>query len=427
MANYIRYANQGATRSQQLNEQLLAAMGFLPELGVEMEVFSGGQPRKGTGLARIGSVRHDDGNAADVFFYKDGRRLDWNNPDDVPLYQEIVKRGKANGLTGFGAGPGYMQPGSMHIGFGKPAVWGAGGKGANAPKWLREAYAGGQVGQVPAITPQPVAAQSASGGGSINELEQYIQQAASRRGIDPSIALKVAKSEGLAPGVWQSNYVKNGKRETSYGPFQLLVGGGLGDKFKQTTGLDPADPSSVYQQIDFALDEASQTGWGPWYGAKRVGVGPWDGLKGAKASGITPQLGDNALDFARNNPQPGGFGPAVNQQAFGSPGGGGGGMFPGFGPAQSAPAAPGGNQPVTTPFKLPQAVADYASSGGKGSGLGRIGKFLSALGSASPDAPSGHLSGGGDARTTGDALAKVLTSPTIADLLVKRRMRGLLG
>jgi hypothetical protein len=417
MANgYIRYANQGATRRQQLNEKLVAALGFLPELGVEMEVFSGGQPGKGSGLPRVGSVRHDHGNAADVFFYKDGRRLDWNNPQDVPLYQEIVKRGQAAGVTGFGAGSGYMQPGSMHVGFGAPAVWGAGGKSRNAPKWLREAYAG-----APAGAAQPVAYQPA-GGGSANDIEQYIQQAAQRRGIDPSIAVKVAKSEGLAPGVWQSNVVKNGRRETSYGPFQLLVGGGLGDKFKQTTGLDPSDPTSAYQQVDFALDEAAQGGWGPWYGAAKVGVGRWDGLKGAKPLGVTPTLGEGALDFARNNPQPGGFGPQIDRQAFG------GGFGAGFGPAQSAPAAPAGNQPVNTPFKLPQAVADYASSGGKGSGIGKIGKFLSALGSASPDAPSGHLSGGGDARATGDLLAKTLAAgPTIADLLVKRLMRGILG
>ena len=33
-----------------------------------------------------------------------------------------------------------MQPGAMHIGMGAPGVWGAGGKGANAPVWLKAAY-----------------------------------------------------------------------------------------------------------------------------------------------------------------------------------------------------------------------------------------------------------------------------------------------
>jgi len=138
----IRYSNQGATRNKPLSPQLAQALDFLPELGLEIEVFSGGQPAKGSGGARVGSVRHDHGNAADVFLYKDGRRLDWSNPQDVAVYQEFVRRAKARGLTGFGAGEGYMQPGSMHIGFGNPAVWGADGKGANAPDWLREAYYG---------------------------------------------------------------------------------------------------------------------------------------------------------------------------------------------------------------------------------------------------------------------------------------------
>jgi hypothetical protein len=140
MADYIRYANQGATRNLPLDSRLVEAFRFLPELGVSMEVFSGGQPAKGSGLPRVGSTRHDHGNAADVFFVRGDQRLDWNNPQDQAIFKDIVARAKAAGVTGFGAGSGYMQPGSMHVGFGNPGVWGAGGKGANAPSWLREAY-----------------------------------------------------------------------------------------------------------------------------------------------------------------------------------------------------------------------------------------------------------------------------------------------
>lgn len=142
---WLRYANQGATRNQPLSNDLQSAMSFLPELGVQMEVFSGGQPAKGSGGARVGSPRHDDGNAADVRFYKDGRMLNWANPSDVPIFQEIVSRASGRGLTGFGAGDGYMGEGTMHLGYGNKAVWGAGGKGSNAPAWLREA-AGHSIG-----------------------------------------------------------------------------------------------------------------------------------------------------------------------------------------------------------------------------------------------------------------------------------------
>lgn len=138
--DWLRYSNQNAVRNLPLSDKLTDALSFLPELGIEMEVFSGGQPRKGSGGKRVGSTRHDDGNAADVFFYKDGRKLDWANQEDLPYFEEIVKRARANGITGIGAGDGYMQPGSMHIGFGNEVAWGAGGKSANAPEWLNTAF-----------------------------------------------------------------------------------------------------------------------------------------------------------------------------------------------------------------------------------------------------------------------------------------------
>lgn len=139
MTDWLTYSNTGATRNQPLSPQLVDALSFLGDMGVTANVFSGGQPHAGGG-PRVGSTRHDAGMSGDVTFMKDGRVLDWNNPQDIPIFQEIVRRGKERGITGFGAGPGYMSEGSMHIGFGAPAVWGAGGKSANAPDWLREAY-----------------------------------------------------------------------------------------------------------------------------------------------------------------------------------------------------------------------------------------------------------------------------------------------
>lgn len=149
-AEWLIYANQGATRNQPIDPSLAQAFGFLPELGLQMEVFSGGQPAVGTSNARVGSTRHDHGRSADVFFRKGDQRLDWANPEHVPIFQDVVRRAKAAGVTGFGAGPGYMQPGSMHVGFGTPSVWGAGGKGANAPDWLRQAYGAAPTGTGPA-------------------------------------------------------------------------------------------------------------------------------------------------------------------------------------------------------------------------------------------------------------------------------------
>lgn len=137
-STWLKYANAGATRNQPLDPKLKNALAFLPDMGVQAVVFSGGQDESGP--HRTGSHRHDDGRAADMMFVKDGRQLDWANPDDQPIFQQIVEKAKARGVTGIGAGPGYMREGSMHMGFGTPAVWGAGGRSANAPGWLKNAY-----------------------------------------------------------------------------------------------------------------------------------------------------------------------------------------------------------------------------------------------------------------------------------------------
>jgi hypothetical protein len=122
------------------------------------------------------------------------------------------------------------------------------------------------------------------------EIRDYIIQAAKTRGINPTTALKVYRGEGaiasLSDGM-QSFVKKNGVRETSYGPYQLKIGGGLGDKFIKKTGLDLKDIKTYKQQVDFALDYAAKNGWTSWYGAKANGVAKWDGLATAKATGIT--------------------------------------------------------------------------------------------------------------------------------------------
>lgn len=138
--DWLTYSNQGATRSQPISSELQSAMSFLSDMGIRMDVYSGGQDASGPN--RVGSRRHDHGGAADVMFYKDGRMLDWNNEADLPILSDIVSRARTAGVTGIGAGNDYMGAGRFHVGFGAPAVWGADGRAANAPQWLRTAYYG---------------------------------------------------------------------------------------------------------------------------------------------------------------------------------------------------------------------------------------------------------------------------------------------
>lgn len=133
---------------------------------------------------------------------------------------------------------------------------------------------------------------TAGGTPSVGDMTAYIAKAAQQRGIDPGVAVRVARSEGLAPGVWQSNVTKNGQRERSYGPFQLYVDGGLGNQFQQATGKDPSDPSTWQAGVDFALDHASKNGWGSWYGAANTGIGDWQGIN----RGAAPTGGQQALE-----------------------------------------------------------------------------------------------------------------------------------
>lgn len=140
---YLKYDNVGATRNKPLSPEAEAAFSFLPEMGLEGRVVSGGQDAIGTGGQRTGSTRHDLGGAGDIDFYKDGRRLSTDNPADLPYFREIARRGVGAGFTGMGEGADYMGAGRMHIGYGAPATWGANGDSANTPSWLGQAYAQG--------------------------------------------------------------------------------------------------------------------------------------------------------------------------------------------------------------------------------------------------------------------------------------------
>jgi len=122
-------------------------------------------------------------------------------------------------------------------------------------------------------------------------LEGFIRETAAKYGVDPEVALRVAKSEGL-----RDFYGDGGK---SGGAFQLYTGGGLGNDFQKATGLDPLDPANEKATIEYALQQASQGGWGPWHGAQKIGVGQFEGIRNfANVTDPTPNVGSGASDYA---------------------------------------------------------------------------------------------------------------------------------
>lgn len=136
----------------------------------------------------------------------------------------------------------------------------------------------------------------------MDPIEAYIRQAATQRGIDPDVAVQVAKSEGI-------NYT--GDQGSSFGPYQLHYGGvapggnavpGLGDQFTAQTGLHASDPSTIQSQIDFALDNAAQNGWGAWHawkGDPYAGI-PRGGRMATSAPPTAPMTDAEAAQFLQS-------------------------------------------------------------------------------------------------------------------------------
>lgn len=112
----MRYVNQSATRSRRVTPELETKLDHATAEvlgpGYTVEIFSGGQPRKGSSKNRTGSTRHDDhghgGRAADVYIYgPDGKKV----RDRAKLL-----RLKSYWLSrGFGSVGTFMDDFGMHL------------------------------------------------------------------------------------------------------------------------------------------------------------------------------------------------------------------------------------------------------------------------------------------------------------------------
>ena len=148
----VRMQNRGKTRNKPLDSRLMSVLSSAAEqAGVDVVVFSGGQDQRGTpGARRTGSIRHDQGLAADVWIYSDGQRL--RTTRENPIVAKFIAACVANGAKGIGAGPGYMSGVGIHVDlWGDRAgarTWGAGGRSANTPTYVAQAYSAGASGNI---------------------------------------------------------------------------------------------------------------------------------------------------------------------------------------------------------------------------------------------------------------------------------------
>lgn len=119
-------------------------------------------------------------------------------------------------------------------------------------------------------------------------MEEIIRREAEIRGIEPDVAVRIFRAEGAS--AYQSQIPRSGRgshggREASFGPFQLYIGGGLGNTYQDETGrnlLTDNTPEGIENQIRFALDMAIADSWEPWLGRIPAGVGRRQGLDGAE-------------------------------------------------------------------------------------------------------------------------------------------------
>lgn len=110
--NPIKYSNKSATRDKsvtpELESKLATAVTTVFGEGYTAEVFSGGQDVKGKGSKRTGSIRHDDGKAADVYIIgPDGKRV-----TDTKTLDKLKAYWLANDMGSVGT---YMKGAGMHL------------------------------------------------------------------------------------------------------------------------------------------------------------------------------------------------------------------------------------------------------------------------------------------------------------------------
>ena len=112
--NRIVYKNQNATRNQELSDAMFTVLNnaaMITDPNMSVHIISGGQDKKGEGSRRTGSVRHDDGNAADIELHLAGKKL----PINDPLFLSYVKNAFALGAKGGSADHDYMGSYRAHL------------------------------------------------------------------------------------------------------------------------------------------------------------------------------------------------------------------------------------------------------------------------------------------------------------------------
>jgi hypothetical protein len=146
----------------------------------------------------------------------------------------------------------------------------------------------------------------------VNTIARYIYQRAPQYGIDPNLAVGIARYEGLNPNtLGSSTFGNRDARGYSFGPFQLYSGspdptkiapGGMAYEFVRRYGQAPSR-ENWQQQVDFSLETMRDSGVGPWYAVRDQGGVDAITRKGAafaNTAGLLNQAPEAAQPQVRN-------------------------------------------------------------------------------------------------------------------------------
>lgn len=114
----------------------------------------------------------------------------------------------------------------------------------------------------------------------MNAIAEYIYRRAQQLGVDPNMALGIARFEGLNPNTLGApTFGNKDAAGYSFGPFQLysaspdpktIAPGGLAYEFQQKFGAAPSK-ENWQQQVDFSLETMKNRGVSPWYAVRDQG------------------------------------------------------------------------------------------------------------------------------------------------------------
>jgi hypothetical protein len=238
----LSFANQGATRNQPIVDELQGniqtAVSTVFGDGYKAQVYSGGQPGIGSGGKRVGSTRHDHGNAADVYIIDpQGKRV---TGDKLAL---LGRHWLQNGKGGVGM---EMKGGGIHLDVHRN----------RAPIWTYGAVSPAQAALVKEFGGRPPRIiQTASAGPQSNDAQMQ----------DGAGELQAGGSEMMGGG---------------YNPFQLrnmappadAMGQGIADNEEQTRMMEAQ--MAAEQGLPYAGNEPGAVNQSDVFSPVPMGLGP---------------------------------------------------------------------------------------------------------------------------------------------------------